>query len=274
MTSLFYRNPYIAATHFITMKLIPLSLALCALVCAAHAQELKRITRRSGDINTEKEVFYVLKSNHSIRQGEYQKYRNDKLITSGFYNNDKPDSTWTEYLFARPVAVKHFSQGYPTGVWEFYTTSGKPEINYSYINGEVTDFRNKENTDSAKSKGLTIDATGKIISAMLDRAPIRLMASGEYMRFIMYNVRYPPEAIRNQQQGTVTIAIHIDETGRVFDYSVYRPVSPSLDNEALRIQQMITCSYLPAIQDGRKVKSVLLQPVTFRTTVSSSYRAY
>ena len=256
------------------MKLVLFILLLATIACSARAQELKRITRRNGDINTEKEVFYVLKSNHSIRQGEYKKYHNDKLITSGFYNNNKPDSTWTEYMGSTILAVKHFSQGYPTGTWEFYMITGKPEINYSYDNGEVTDFRNKERTDSANSKGLTIDATGRITPARLDRMPIRLMASGEYMRFIMYNIRYPAEAIRSQEQGTVTIAIHIDETGKAFDFSVFRSVSPSLDNEALRIQQLISCSYLPALLDGRKVKAVLLQPVIFRTLMPSVNRAY
>jgi len=248
------------------MRLIPLLLTLVATATAsAHAQELKEITRKSGDsYNQDKEVYHVLKSNHSILQGEYKNYHNGKLFTSGFYNNGKPDSTWMEYLGDNLVAVKHFSQDNRVGIWEFYNTNGVLEMKFDFSTGELTDFRNKEKMDPVQKMTLVPDETGTLKPAVLDRSPQRIMASGEYLRFFMYSLRYPHEAIDRHEQGTVWVAITVDENGQAVDYSIFKSASPSLDQEAIRVQKMVNCSYLPGTLNGQKVKSAFIQPVTFR----------
>jgi len=247
------------------MRPIPLILALTAIASAAHAQELKEMTRRSSDsYNQDKEVYHVLKSDHSILQGEYKNYHNGKLITSGFYNNGKPDSTWMEYLGNNLVAVKHFSQGKRMGIWEFYSNKGVLEMKIDFSTGEMTDFRNKDKVDSVQKMSVLVDETGQLKPAILDRNPQRLMASGEYLRSLMFLLRYPPEAINKREQGTVWVAITIDENGNAINYSIFKSASHNLDQEAIRVQKMIPCSYLPGILNGQKTKTALIQPVTFR----------
>lgn len=247
------------------MKLIPLLFALCLITSAIHSQELKEITRNTGNPNyPDKEVYHVLKSDHSILQGGYNKFHNGKLLSSGFYSNGKMDSTWTEYMGSHLIAVKHFSQGAPTGVWEFYNIKDQLEKKYDFSTGEMTDLLDNNKPDSLQKMSLIADETGQLKPALLDRNPQRIMGSAEYLRTLQRSLRYPPEAIDKHEQGTVYVAVTIDENGRAINYSIYKSASPSLDQEAIRVQKLITCDNLPGLLNGQKVKSAFIQTVSFR----------
>ena len=55
------------------------------------------------------------------------------------------------------------------------------------------------------------------------------------MRYLSENIKYPPEAAKNDIEGRVIVQFIIDETGQVGDIQVARPVSEELDAEAVRV---------------------------------------
>ncbi len=83
------------------------------------------------------------------------------------------------------------------------------------------------------------------------------------MDFIQKNIRYPEEARKNGIQGRVAVSVVIDENGRVTDPVIMRSRYPALDEEALRIVELMP-QWKPGMQQGKAVKVEFTFPVTFK----------
>ncbi|HEY4151058.1 MAG TPA: energy transducer TonB [Chitinophagaceae bacterium] len=246
------------------MKQLLILILLSVSISSLHAQDVKEKTVVIDKPNKIKEVFFVLRTDETIRQGKYSKYQRDNLLISGFYTQGKPDSTWMGYIGNKCITVKHFNRGIPTGTWEQNDQNGNPEIKYNFATDELTDSRDKEKLDSTEKTCYRKDGAGSLEPFAVDRMPIRLQSKTEYLLFLQFNLQYPQEAIDKKEQGTSLIAISLDENGTAVDYSLYSSKSQSLGIEALRTVRLFNPQYLPAIQNGHKVPAIVLQPVTVR----------
>ena len=83
------------------------------------------------------------------------------------------------------------------------------------------------------------------------------------MDFIQKNIRYPEEVRKNGIQGRVAVSVVIDENGRVTDPVIMRSRYPALDEEALRIVELMP-QWKPGKQQGKAVKVEFTFPVTFK----------
>lgn len=83
------------------------------------------------------------------------------------------------------------------------------------------------------------------------------------MDFIQKNIRYPEEVRKNGIQGRVAVSVVIDENGRVTDPVIMRSRYPALDEEALRIVELMP-QWKPGMQQGKAVKVEFTFPVTFK----------
>lgn len=85
-----------------------------------------------------------------------------------------------------------------------------------------------------------------------------------WLRYLNKTFRYPQEAADNGIEGTVVVQFIIDREGKASQVqAVSGPLSGGLRQEAERVIQK-SGRWEPAIQNGRKVKSYKLQPITFR----------
>ena len=83
------------------------------------------------------------------------------------------------------------------------------------------------------------------------------------MRYLQENIKYPPEAAKNDIEGRVIVQFVIDETGQVGDIKVVRPVSEELDAEAVRVVKTFP-KFEPGRQDGEAVSVFYTLPVMFK----------
>jgi len=85
-----------------------------------------------------------------------------------------------------------------------------------------------------------------------------------WMRYLNKNFRYPEDAINNEIQGTVVVQFIVDKDGIVSDVEVVDgPDAGGLRQEAIRVIKQ-SGKWIPAIQNGRQVKSYKKQPVIFK----------
>ncbi len=78
-----------------------------------------------------------------------------------------------------------------------------------------------------------------------------------------YAPEYPIEAARRHEEGTVVLAMHIDETGAVTDIDILQSSGSSrLDGAAKK--QLLTWHFRPAIRNGQAVSSVVEQSIDFK----------
>ena len=82
-------------------------------------------------------------------------------------------------------------------------------------------------------------------------------------KFIVQNMQYPDEAKEKGIEGRVTVQFTIEKTGEITDIEVKRGVSPSLEEEAVRIVSKFP-NWEPATENGKPVKSKARMPISFR----------
>jgi len=83
------------------------------------------------------------------------------------------------------------------------------------------------------------------------------------MRFLMNNVKYPADAIKNNIQGRVILQFVVNQDGSVSDVVVVRGVSSSLDAEAIRVIKAMP-KWIPGTQKGKAVRVKYTMPINFK----------
>jgi tonB family C-terminal domain len=80
-------------------------------------------------------------------------------------------------------------------------------------------------------------------------------------RFITKNLKYPET--EGCVQGRVIVSFCVDTLGQVSDPKIVKGLDPAFDQEALRVVSILP-EFIPGTYKGRKVRSRLMIPVTFR----------
>jgi protein TonB len=91
-----------------------------------------------------------------------------------------------------------------------------------------------------------------------------------WKRYLNKNFHYPEEGISNEIQGVVTVLFIVDKVGNVSDVqAVSGPEGGGLREEAIRVIRK-SGAWIPAEQNGRKVKSYKKQDVVFKLMLESN----
>lgn len=78
-------------------------------------------------------------------------------------------------------------------------------------------------------------------------------------------LRYPPQALRRREEGTVTLRVYVDANGDPETVELQRSSgSRNLDQAAIRAVR--TWKFRPGMQDGRPVGGWVVVPIQFRLT--------
>lgn len=80
-----------------------------------------------------------------------------------------------------------------------------------------------------------------------------------WQRFLNRNLRYPMEEIENETQGSALVQFVVDEDGNVNNVEAIKG-SKALGEEMVRVIKK-SGRWTPAVQDGRYVRSLKLQPI-------------
>lgn len=86
---------------------------------------------------------------------------------------------------------------------------------------------------------------------------------GALMAFIGGNLKYPDAALRAELQSRVFVSFTIDERGKVKNAKIMEPNFPSLDEEALRVVNLLS-KWKPGRKEGEVQAVGFTLPVTFR----------
>lgn len=152
-----------------------------------------------------------------------------------------------------------------------FQTADIPIGNNNKINVELQedvlelDFEqgNKMQENSKQEQKSQQENTGKEkMYVVVEDNPAYPGGTDALQKFIQESIRYPETAKTNGIQGIVIVQYTIDGKGVVKDAKVMRGVSPELDEEALRVTNLIT-GWNPATQNGKSISRVVTMPVRF-----------
>lgn len=98
--------------------------------------------------------------------------------------------------------------------------------------------------------------------AIVDQLPV--FPGGLYylVSYLSENVLYPEEALTKQIQGRVIVSFVVETDGTLSNIQIEQSVSPSLDEEALRVVRNMP-RWIPAKQSRNPIKLKFNLPINF-----------
>ncbi len=195
-------------------------------------QETKKVKNKDDH-----EFYHVLKSDKSIRHGNYKKtYQNGSVKVNGYYK-----------------------QGVKDSIWDFFDYDGELVQKFDYTKHLVVFYKTSKKEKEAKFK-LNGPDTSEV---QLDSPPLYI--GGEVMMFerLIKEIRYPADARVNGISGTVFISFVVDTIGNATNHHVLRGIGAGCDEEALRVVTGIPNDWIPGMLHGKPVEVVYNLPIRF-----------
>jgi protein TonB len=213
-----------------------LSLILLLLVSnVLYGQKVKQVIDKSN-----REVYFVLKKDQTIKHGEFVKLYPNKnnVLMAGYYKNGEKDSIWT-----------------------FFDASGEIIQKYNYSNKKLVFLRDSNKVTETKYK--LINGTDNPL-VTLDRQPVFLGGDDYLFILLAQIIQYPEEAAKNGKGGKVYISFVVDKNGKATNFNVLNSIGFGLDEEALRAVKSLPDYWIPGVLNGEFVDIELIYPISFR----------
>ncbi len=97
----------------------------------------------------------------------------------------------------------------------------------------------------------------------VDVMPVFPGGDAALLKFIGDSTHYPKDAKEKGIQGKVIARFMVKKDGSVSDVSIMQKVSPSLDNEAIRVVKLLP-KFTPGELKGKKVPVWYMVPISFK----------
>ena len=126
--------------------------------------------------------------------------------------------------------------------------------------------------DAAKKAKEAADRAGEKLEKLPDILPYTSVEvkptfnggdADAFVKYVQQNLKYPPRALDNHEEGRVTVNFVVDQNGKVKNAKVVKGVSEALDAEALRVVSN-SPDWTPGKQGGTVVPVTYSIPVVFK----------
>ncbi len=232
---------------------------LCLLLPFAQSvRETRKITVEYL-FPTLKEVFYVLKSDSSVREGVYRLLSKKKILVQGYYKNGEKDSLWTQYNPEGIIRSRgYYSKSKRVGIWEYFDNKGEAEQRIDFTANQVLLYQS-----SFTNYPFRIISKSDTMVTVLDTPPLYLGGSSIIREHIANTMMSPFHKSGEKISGTVYIELTIDSTGKTSNHKVLKGVGPGCDREALRIVRLLPDQWIPGLYHGKSVTVNYMIPILF-----------
>ncbi|MDE5840399.1 MAG: M56 family metallopeptidase [Muribaculaceae bacterium] len=116
---------------------------------------------------------------------------------------------------------------------------------------------------SASAGNGSAPATDKKIYTSVEVQPEFPGGMPALMRFLTYNIRYPEESMKANEQGKVIVKFVVNKDGSVSDPEIVKGVSSALDKESIRVVESMP-QWTPGTINGQPVECYFTLPINFR----------
>jgi len=182
-------------------------------------------------------------------------------IGQNAYKAGKKDGVWNYYGSNKVLLARHFyNEGVKTGIWEFYDIKGNLSWTYNFNTSSASYVI--ENTADGYYAYMGDD--GNYIKKQPDTKTIWLSSESQWNNFLVNNLKYHEESVPARVPGKVEIRVYVDENGNATDYKLGNDVEMDMDKEALRVTKLFKPEFVPAQNNGQKVKSIYVLKVSYK----------
>ena len=131
---------------------------------------------------------------------------------------------------------------------------------------KVVEKQNKVKQNKVKqAKVVTLQTAhdGQTVELNPDKMPEFPGGNNGLAEWLSKNTKYPKEAKDNNEQGRVVVSFVVNKDGKATDAKVVRSISPTIDNEAMRLIEVMP-RWTPGKKDGLPVAVRFTLPMTFK----------
>ncbi len=247
--------------------LIQLSIVLIPLF--SQSQQTRKVTKILDELNKEKEVYYVLSSDTSVKHGSYKqiKYKKDVLI-SGYYKMGAKDSLWSEFDWwgtkngrCKMRCSGNYSNGKKVGIWKFYNYNGEIVQEYDYDSKKIVSSIEKNSEEE-----FVAIINSDTIKIKLD-TPVSFI--GAYVmknHYFFRSLKYPRSALEKGQNGKVIVTFYVDQNGIASGHFIKEKIGNGFDEAAIDAVKQIPNDWIPGTVNGKLVTVQINMPVNFKIT--------
>jgi TonB family protein len=123
-------------------------------------------------------------------------------------------------------------------------------INISYVGKKSISMKVMEDNDQND------------VFQIVEKMPVFPGEEEALSKFLSENIKYPEQALKDTIQGRVFVNFIVEKDGSVSNAKIARGVTESLDNEALRVINMMP-KWIPGMQRGKPVRVSFTLPINF-----------
>jgi protein TonB len=243
------------------MRTIVLFLLIFFSICL-KAKDTKKITTVSYNPNFN-EVYFVLKSDNSIKHGVYKAETKGKVLVEGLFRMGAMDSLWTQYDLTGVIRSRGwFDNNKRVSVWEFFDKKGELEQKIDYSKNTVLLYR----TAFAQNPFRIVSGCDTIMS-VLDRPPLFIGGMSRLNEYLAEEMRIPLHKPNEKISGTVFVAFTIDSTGNTSNFRLLKGIGRACNNEAMRVVKTVPEQWMPGELKGKNVSVDFILPIPFDSTI-------
>lgn len=210
----------------LNLKTLSLVVLLPFSFCNAWSQETKKgSTKRNICGATYKESFTVLKSDSEVKHGPYS-----------------AEFAW--------ISEKgQYEQGKKTGIWEYFS-KGKLYQRFDFSSGIFL----QDTLSKVIQKISLLDDNGTVIKEL---DPMGIYPGGDPKLICYLNncLRYPRKAQENNIQGKIKLSALLTKDGRLSDLKAVSTLGGDLEEEGIRVFQLVPQDWVPIKIDGKPVNA-------------------
>jgi TonB family protein len=206
------------------------------------------------------EDYYVSETDTDIREGKYQRTtggNNPTPMVAGYYHENLKDSTWTYYSGANRVAEGSYKAGKKSGVWTGYTR-GFERLKYDFTANALLAY-----VQAPIDTVFHFSPVAKAAATDSVRRPIYINGLQTMVLFLGREIHYPAVARETNKQGELLVSLLIDENGHTSHVSIKTGLSPQLDEEVLRVFDLLEGEWVPGLLNGKPAAMEIEIPVLF-----------
>jgi TonB family protein len=199
---------------------------------------------------TQKE--YQTKDNYKV--GLYTEwFRDGTLNNTGIYADGYTLSKRAEINRSLPEVAIYVldTLSLKDSVWTYYHVNGQMSAKETYENGKMVSAEYWD--DDGSESG---------IYSPTERMPEYPGGEMALMQFLGQNIQYPEHDKNEEIQGTVYVLFTVDMEGKVKDAKIERSISPGLDEESLRVVNLMP-DWSPGMMQNRLVEVGYNLPIRF-----------
>lgn len=220
-----------------------------------------------GTADAKKATYLLSIKNYNDTLWQYDTYRLIGPLLSTEFFKDK-DATIAQGRFryygadGRLDSIAQYRNNLKQGSSYYFNDTGAVYRELIYDKGVLKEDIDALNRKLEVLKKDSANAGQELVFSKIETESQFEGGTPGWARYLNKNLKYPERAINNNIRGTVVIQFIVDKEGSVDAPEIFRSVEYSIDQVALDIIRK-SPRWVPAVQNGRKVKSYKRQPIIF-----------